>query len=97
MTVVEWGEGLAEGLSEHRLEVDIRQAGYPAGVPEHADRRVVIIRSHGERWSGLDLDALRPSPLSSRAAAIRVAGRMPGRSSWGSTNAWWSRWAWPEG
>ena len=68
VTVVEWGQGLAEGLSEHRLEVDIRQAGYPAGVPEHADRRVVIIRSHGERWSGLDLDALRPSPLSSRAA-----------------------------
>lgn len=68
VTVVEWGEGLAEGLSEHRLEVDIRQAAYPAGGPEHADRRMVIIRSHGERWSGLDLDALRLSPMSRRAA-----------------------------
>lgn len=51
VTVVEWGEGLAEPLAESRLEVDIR--------PSDAGRRV-LLRAVGERWQGVDLAGLRP-------------------------------------
>lgn len=58
VTVVEWGAGMAEALAEARLEIDIRRSAYPAGASEHADHRLVIIRSHGERWADIDLGAL---------------------------------------
>ena len=58
VTVVEWGAGLAEGLADHRLEIDIRRsAAVVAG--DHADSRWVILRPVGERWSQVDLTALR--------------------------------------
>ncbi|GAA2312370.1 tRNA (adenosine(37)-N6)-threonylcarbamoyltransferase complex ATPase subunit type 1 TsaE [Nonomuraea roseoviolacea subsp. roseoviolacea] len=45
VTVVEWGEGLVEGLSEDRLEIHIdRETG--------DDARVVTLRGVGARWSG---------------------------------------------
>ena len=31
VTVVEWGAGLAEGLADHRLEIDIRRSAVAAG------------------------------------------------------------------
>jgi tRNA threonylcarbamoyladenosine biosynthesis protein TsaE len=57
VTVVEWGAGLAEGLADHRLEIDIRRSA--AAAEDDADRRLVILRPVGERWSGLDLTSLR--------------------------------------
>ncbi|MEO3885978.1 tRNA (adenosine(37)-N6)-threonylcarbamoyltransferase complex ATPase subunit type 1 TsaE [Nonomuraea sp. B5E05] len=44
VTVVEWGEGLVEGLADDRLEIHIdREAGDEA--------RVVTLRGVGERWA----------------------------------------------
>ncbi len=42
VTVVEWGEGLAEGLSEDRLEVAIEL---------HGDGRIVRLTGIGPRWA----------------------------------------------
>jgi len=52
VTVVEWGEGVAETLADHRLEIDIRRR--PAG-----NSRTVLIRPVGHRWNGVDLSFLR--------------------------------------
>jgi tRNA threonylcarbamoyladenosine biosynthesis protein TsaE len=46
VTAVEWGEGLAEGLSEDRLEVSIELSG---------DRRTVRISGVGSRWADVEL------------------------------------------
>jgi tRNA threonylcarbamoyladenosine biosynthesis protein TsaE len=43
VTVVEWGEGLAEGLADDRLEISI------SPDPDSQGRTVRII-GHGERW-----------------------------------------------
>ncbi|MEO3793763.1 tRNA (adenosine(37)-N6)-threonylcarbamoyltransferase complex ATPase subunit type 1 TsaE [Nonomuraea sp. B10E15] len=44
VTVVEWGEGLVEGLADDRLEIHIdREAGDEA--------RLVTLRGVGERWA----------------------------------------------
>jgi tRNA threonylcarbamoyladenosine biosynthesis protein TsaE len=43
VTVVEWGEGLAEGLAADRLEISIQPD--PAG-----EIRTVQLRGHGARW-----------------------------------------------
>jgi tRNA threonylcarbamoyladenosine biosynthesis protein TsaE len=57
VTVVEWGEGLAEGLSADRLEITIAFApgapGAPGG-PELAageEPRIVLVERHGPRWA----------------------------------------------
>ena len=42
VTVVEWGEGLAEGLSEDRLEIAIEL---------HGDARTVRLTGIGPRWA----------------------------------------------
>jgi tRNA threonylcarbamoyladenosine biosynthesis protein TsaE len=47
-TVVEWGEGLVEGLSEHRLEVRIER---PASDDD--ETRTVTLSAVGERWAGI--------------------------------------------
>lgn len=44
VTVVEWGEGLAEGLTDDRLEVTIGRAD--------GEERVVGVAGVGPRWSG---------------------------------------------
>ncbi|WP_141587142.1 tRNA (adenosine(37)-N6)-threonylcarbamoyltransferase complex ATPase subunit type 1 TsaE [Actinomadura sp. WMMA1423] len=49
VTIVEWGEGLAEGLAEDRLEVIISRGDGPG------EEREVRIVGVGERWSGLEL------------------------------------------
>jgi len=56
VTVVEWGEGFAEGLAPDRLEVHIhRGIGNPvADVDEVRDVTVVGV---GARWAGIDLTA----------------------------------------
>jgi tRNA threonylcarbamoyladenosine biosynthesis protein TsaE len=62
ITVVEWGTGLAEGLAEDRLEIDIR-AGVAGWSGEGADGRLVLLRPVGRRWHHVDLEGLtRPRP-----------------------------------
>jgi tRNA threonylcarbamoyladenosine biosynthesis protein TsaE len=62
VTVVEWGEGLAEGLSADRMEITI--ASVAAGGAEAADAeegdipRMVRVSAIGERWDGLNLPLL---------------------------------------
>ncbi|SDL10056.1 tRNA threonylcarbamoyladenosine biosynthesis protein TsaE [Nocardioides sp. YR527] len=64
VTVVEWGEGLAEGLSEARLEIRIVRAEADEApldlveAPDGADPRRVEILPVGARWRGVDLSAL---------------------------------------
>jgi tRNA threonylcarbamoyladenosine biosynthesis protein TsaE len=53
-TVVEWGEGLVEGLSSDRLEIRIDR---PA--TDSDETRTVTMRAVGERWAAL-LDAAGP-------------------------------------
>jgi tRNA threonylcarbamoyladenosine biosynthesis protein TsaE len=56
VTVVEWGEGLVEGLADDRLEVRIeREASAPADGDD--DTRIVTITVVGERWRGFDAAA----------------------------------------
>ena len=59
ITVVEWGRGIAEGLAEDRLEIDIWTS--PADLSAAADDsdRVVTIRAVGSRWHDVDLSVLR--------------------------------------
>lgn len=54
VTVVEWGEGVAEGLAETRLEVSITRplGGHPTG---EADPRHVRLTPVGARWIGAGL------------------------------------------
>jgi tRNA threonylcarbamoyladenosine biosynthesis protein TsaE len=53
VTVVEWGEGLVEGLSEERLEIHIdREADDEA--------RTVTLRGVGARWAGVKADDTPP-------------------------------------
>ena len=62
VTVVEWGRGLAEALTEDRLEIDLarpRGAGPAADGADPEDpesgTRHATIRAVGERWAGLRL------------------------------------------
>jgi len=47
VTVVEWGEGLVEGLSDSRLEVHLSRGDGPE------NRRTLRLRAHGPRWAVL--------------------------------------------
>ena len=56
VTVVEWGEGLAEGLSESRLEIEIVRSG---SAPEDGlDPRRVELTPVGPRWHALSFRGL---------------------------------------
>lgn len=66
VTVVEWGDGKTEAMSEERLAIEVRrrrggQAQRDGEVIdlEHMDdgRRRIILRAHGHRWDGV-LDAV---------------------------------------
>lgn len=58
VTIVEWGEGLAEGLAEDRLEISIRRDTAPEGPagsdPTAASRRVRLT-GVGPRWTDFRL------------------------------------------
>ncbi|MFI6293333.1 tRNA (adenosine(37)-N6)-threonylcarbamoyltransferase complex ATPase subunit type 1 TsaE [Nonomuraea sp. NPDC050790] len=49
VTIVEWGEGLVEGLSEDRLEIHIDREGGD-------DVRLVTVRGVGARWADTPSD-----------------------------------------
>ncbi|WP_296603394.1 tRNA (adenosine(37)-N6)-threonylcarbamoyltransferase complex ATPase subunit type 1 TsaE [Nocardioides sp.] len=69
VTVVEWGEGLAEGLSESRLEVVIRRSEGEETVDSHEeedglDPRRVELTPVGPRWNRVSFGRLgRPVTL----------------------------------
>jgi tRNA threonylcarbamoyladenosine biosynthesis protein TsaE len=50
VTLVEWGEGLVEGLSGARLEIRIVRP-----EDDSDETRTVTIHAVGERWEGIDL------------------------------------------
>jgi len=52
VTLVEWGEGVAEGLAGDRLEIHIDRA---RGGGDDADLRHVRIRAVGSRWDEREL------------------------------------------
>jgi tRNA threonylcarbamoyladenosine biosynthesis protein TsaE len=56
--VVEWGQGIAEGLSDDRLEIDIWTSEADSSANGDSER-VVTIRPVGARWRGVDLSVLR--------------------------------------
>ncbi|MFI0740038.1 tRNA (adenosine(37)-N6)-threonylcarbamoyltransferase complex ATPase subunit type 1 TsaE [Streptomyces sp. NPDC021100] len=65
VTVVEWGDGKVEDLSEDRLRVVIERAvGAEAPAPDGDDAdaaddvRTVTVSGVGERWAGVDLSPL---------------------------------------
>jgi tRNA threonylcarbamoyladenosine biosynthesis protein TsaE len=64
VTVVEWGEGLAEGLAVNRLEITITpETGGASGAPEDEETgdpagdapRQVRISAVGPRWEGMEM------------------------------------------
>ena len=56
VTVVEWGEGLAEGLADDWLEVRIERAvADEVGDSTTLDPRLVRVSPVGRRWLGVDL------------------------------------------
>jgi len=50
VTVVEWGAGMVEGLSDERLDIVI----VPSVGPDE-ETRTVTMHGMGPRWSGIDL------------------------------------------
>ena len=66
VTVVEWGEGKTEAMSNERLSIEVRRAsGGQVDTDgdiidlEHMDdgTRLIVLRAHGHRWDGV-LDAV---------------------------------------
>ncbi|NYF98948.1 tRNA (adenosine(37)-N6)-threonylcarbamoyltransferase complex ATPase subunit type 1 TsaE [Janibacter cremeus] len=59
VTVVEWGAGLAEGLTEDRLEVTL--VADPA-----TEERTMEVQAVGPRWDGIAIEALLATGEGSR-------------------------------
>jgi tRNA threonylcarbamoyladenosine biosynthesis protein TsaE len=59
ITVVEWGQGIAEGLADDRLEIDIWTSPADLSAVGDDSERIVTIRTVGGRWSVVDLGVLR--------------------------------------
>ena len=68
VTVVEWGEGLVEGLAADRLEVSITMSpGGPAVEGRAAETRWVSLTGIGDRWVSAAESASCALPLSAEA------------------------------
>lgn len=61
VTVVEWGENVAEVLSPDRLEITVLRSADPTD-----DTRTVLITGVGDRWAEDDLDQLVPERVGAR-------------------------------
>jgi tRNA threonylcarbamoyladenosine biosynthesis protein TsaE len=59
ITFVEWGQGIAEGLAEDRMEIDIWTSPAELSATGDDGERLVTIRTIGDRWQGEDLSVLR--------------------------------------
>jgi tRNA threonylcarbamoyladenosine biosynthesis protein TsaE len=56
VTVVEWGAGIAEGLAEDRLEVQLlRPHADSDGSATGDEPRTLLLTQVGPRWAGVDL------------------------------------------
>ncbi|QDP98622.1 tRNA (adenosine(37)-N6)-threonylcarbamoyltransferase complex ATPase subunit type 1 TsaE [Microlunatus elymi] len=53
VTVVEWGEGIAESLNPERLEIMVLRSADPTD-----DTRTVLLAGVGDRWTEAELDQL---------------------------------------
>lgn len=73
VTVVEWGRGAAEGLTDHRLEITVLRseadadddpdvAGADGSTDDEANARLVLITGVGQRWAAVDLAVLADEP-----------------------------------
>jgi tRNA threonylcarbamoyladenosine biosynthesis protein TsaE len=58
ITVVEWGQGIADELAEDRLEIDIWTSPVDFSAAGDDSERVVTIRAVGPRWCDMDLSVL---------------------------------------
>jgi len=61
VTVVEWGSGVAEGLAEDRLEVEITRA-HADTVDVVGETRTLRLNGVGPRWAGVTLPGGTPEP-----------------------------------
>jgi tRNA threonylcarbamoyladenosine biosynthesis protein TsaE len=68
VTVVEWGEGVAEGLAESRLEIRIIRALADEEAADHADLdpRRVLMTPIGPRWYEMEVPASHRPPLAEK-------------------------------
>ena len=57
ITVVEWGQGIAEGLAEDRLEIDIWTSPADFSAADDDDERVVTIRAVGSQVARMSISA----------------------------------------
>lgn len=55
VTVVEWGEGKVEHLSESRLHIQLREDD------ANPDARIATVRGEGPRWANAQIDRLMSS------------------------------------
>ncbi len=53
VTVVEWGDGLVEGISDARLHITLERG--ICTVAEDENRRIAHVRPHGRRWATVRL------------------------------------------
>lgn len=58
IVVVEWGDGLLDGVSESWLSVDIDRP-HGGDIDAEVEPRTVTITGHGARWSGWSVNAAR--------------------------------------
>lgn len=66
VTVVEWGEGIAEGLADSRLELRlIRALAHRDDATDHDPRRV-LMTPVGPRWYRLEVPESRRPPLAAK-------------------------------
>ena len=66
VTVVEWGEGVAEGLAESRLEVRIIRALADEEEYSDLDPRRVLMTPIGPRWYEMEVPSSRRPPLAEK-------------------------------
>jgi tRNA threonylcarbamoyladenosine biosynthesis protein TsaE len=66
VTVVEWGEGVAEGLAESRLEVRIIRALADEEEYSELDPRRVLMTPIGPRWYEMEVPASHRPPLAEK-------------------------------
>lgn len=67
VTVVEWGSGLVEGISDERIEIQLNRphGGLESMDLEEADAetgtRELILTAHGDRWADTDFGFIAAS------------------------------------
>ena len=55
IVVVEWGEGLLDGITDDWLQLDIVRPVGGTATDDGIEPRVVTATPHGQRWSGFSL------------------------------------------